>query len=51
MPRYEGTAYMSDYYVVEADDDEQAKEFIFDLANEEYPDMDTIVVRDIIEVK
>lgn len=50
MADYSGTVYANRDYTVVADDEEQAKEFIYDLADEDFPQADVIVVKDIYEV-
>lgn len=51
MVNYNGTVHVTRDYIVNADDEDQAREFIFDLADEAFEAADTIVVKDIVEIK
>ncbi len=51
MPTYEGVAVFNASFIVTADDEIQAKDFIAEMAQEELPDVEIVNVIDIVEVK
>ena len=50
MPTFSGFGVANAYYTVNADDKNQAIDFIFDLVKEDFPDADNYEVVDIQEI-
>lgn len=50
MPQYEGTAVFNATYKVVADDELQARDFISEMAQEEFPDVEINNIISVVEV-